>query len=40
VHDKTSYEEMKAIETYMGREIIRVPTDNVADIEKILKKSL
>jgi len=39
-HDKTSFEEMKAIESYIGREIIRVPTDNVADIERILKKAI
>ncbi|KAJ3258400.1 RNA helicase required for poly(A+) mRNA export [Boothiomyces macroporosus] len=39
-HDKRSFEEMKAIESYIGREIIRVPTDNIADIEKILKKEI
>ncbi|KAJ2994142.1 RNA helicase required for poly(A+) mRNA export [Globomyces sp. JEL0801] len=39
-HDQRSYNEMKAIEKYIGREIIRVPTDNVVDIERILKKAI
>jgi ATP-dependent RNA helicase DDX19/DBP5 len=39
-HDRKSFEEMKVIENYMQRPIVRVPTDNLADIEKILKSAL
>jgi ATP-dependent RNA helicase DDX19/DBP5 len=40
VHDEPSYREMKAIETFFGREITRIPTDNYMDIEKYLKKAV
>ena len=40
VHDQISFQEMKAIESHFGREIIRVPTENYMDIEKILKKAV
>lgn len=40
VHDKKSFAEMKAIEKYFGKEIIRVPTDDYDEIEAILKKAI
>lgn len=40
VHDKKSMDEMKAIEKHFGRTIVRVPTDDLAEIERILKKTL
>jgi len=40
VHDRQSYDEMKLIENELGREIIRIPADNLVDIERILKESL
>ncbi|KAJ8324055.1 hypothetical protein BDV3_002050 [Batrachochytrium dendrobatidis] len=40
VHNDKSYEEMKVIEKYLGREIVRVPTDDYMSIEKILKKAM
>lgn len=40
VHDKTSFEEMKKIESDLGRTVTRVPTDNLVDIERILKDAL
>jgi len=40
VHDKKSMNEMKAIEKYFGKEIIRVPTDDYDEIEKILKDAI
>ncbi|KAH6562517.1 hypothetical protein BASA50_003047 [Batrachochytrium salamandrivorans] len=40
VHDERSYQEMKAIEKYLGREIVRVPTDDYMSIEKMLKKAV
>ncbi|KAL2913312.1 RNA helicase required for poly(A+) mRNA export [Polyrhizophydium stewartii] len=40
VHDERSYKEMKAIEAYLGREIVRVPTDDYMEIEKRLKKAV
>ena len=40
VHDKNSLAEMKAIESYMGRTIARVPGDDVVAIEKLLKKAI
>eukprot|EP00842_Homolaphlyctis_polyrhiza_P005697 jgi/Hompol1/6128/HPOL_001611-RA len=36
VHDAKSYEEMKAIENFLGREVKRVPTDDYEVIEKML----
>jgi ATP-dependent RNA helicase DDX19/DBP5 len=38
VHDESSYREMKAIEGFFGREIVRVPTDDYEAIEAYLKK--
>ncbi|KAJ3006531.1 RNA helicase required for poly(A+) mRNA export [Thoreauomyces humboldtii] len=40
VHDERSYHEMKAIETHFGREIMRVPTDDYMEVEKLLKKAM
>lgn len=40
VHNEESYREMKEIENHFGREIIRVPTDNYMEVEKILKKAV
>lgn len=39
VHDRQSYEEMKAIEEHFGREIVKVPTD-LESMEKVLKKAI
>jgi len=38
VHDRKSYEEMKQIENHFGKEIIRVPTEDWREVEKLLKK--
>jgi ATP-dependent RNA helicase DDX19/DBP5 len=38
VHDKTSWEHMRAIEEYFGRPIMRVPTDDFEEVERILRK--
>lgn len=40
VHDRASFQEMNAIQEYMGRNIVRVPADNLVDLEKILKSAL
>jgi ATP-dependent RNA helicase DDX19/DBP5 len=40
VHDKKSFEAMKAIENHFQREIVRVPTENYMEIEQILKKAV
>jgi ATP-dependent RNA helicase DDX19/DBP5 len=40
VHDRKSWEEMKAIEDHFGREIIKVPTDDLETLEKILKEAI
>ncbi|KAJ3171819.1 RNA helicase required for poly(A+) mRNA export, partial [Irineochytrium annulatum] len=40
VHNRESYEEMKAIETHFGREITRIPTDDYPKIEAMLKKAV
>ncbi|KAJ3300871.1 RNA helicase required for poly(A+) mRNA export [Kappamyces sp. JEL0829] len=40
VHDRQSYEEMKKIQEFMGRDIVRVPTDHLNEVEKILKDAL
>lgn len=40
VHDRQSFTEMKEIETFVGREIVRVPADNLVDVERILKSAL
>jgi ATP-dependent RNA helicase DDX19/DBP5 len=40
VHDKESFQEMKFIEQEVGREMVRVPADNLQDIERILKEAL
>ncbi|KAJ3103439.1 RNA helicase required for poly(A+) mRNA export [Phlyctochytrium planicorne] len=38
VHDQRSYDEMKAIEGHFGREIVRVPTEDISQLEAFLKK--
>ncbi|KAL1916021.1 uncharacterized protein VTP21DRAFT_6025 [Calcarisporiella thermophila] len=40
VHDRKSWEEMHAIETYFQRPIQKVPTDDWEQVEKILKKAV
>lgn len=40
VHDEKSKDIMKKIESHFGREIVRVPTENYMEIEKILKKAV
>ncbi len=40
VHDNKSLLEMRAIESYMGRKIVRVPADDIVTIEKLLKKAI
>jgi ATP-dependent RNA helicase DDX19/DBP5 len=39
VHDDRSMREMKAIEEHFGKNITRVPTDDLEGIEKILRKA-
>jgi ATP-dependent RNA helicase DDX19/DBP5 len=40
VHDEVSYMQMQAIEKTVGKEIKRVPTDDIFEVEKILKKAV
>ncbi|KAK9709121.1 RNA helicase required for poly(A+) mRNA export [Basidiobolus ranarum] len=40
VHDRKSWEEMRVIENYLQRPIVKVPTDDWEEIEKILKKAI
>jgi ATP-dependent RNA helicase DDX19/DBP5 len=40
VHDERSYKLMKEIEAVVGKEIIRVPTEDYLVLEKILKKAV
>ncbi|KAI8928813.1 P-loop containing nucleoside triphosphate hydrolase protein [Entophlyctis helioformis] len=40
VHNQASYQEMKTIENFLGREIVRVPTDDYMVIEQMLKKAV
>jgi len=40
VHDEKTFKEMKVIEKYFGKDIIRVPTDDYDEIEKILKDAI
>ncbi|OZJ03424.1 hypothetical protein BZG36_03583 [Bifiguratus adelaidae] len=40
VHDDRSYEQMMEIQNYFGKEIVKVPTDDVELMEKTLKKYL
>lgn len=40
VHDETSYKQMMDIQKIVGKEIIRVPTEDAIVIEKILKKAV
>ena len=40
VHDKTSHSEMVAIEKFLGIKIMRVPTNDLHEIESILKAAL
>jgi len=40
VHDQKSLRDMRAIEKYFGREIIRIPTDDYEEIEKIFKENV
>lgn len=40
VHDRKSWEEMHAIEEHFGRPILRVPTEDWEEVEKLLKKCL
>lgn len=38
MHDKRSWEEMNAIETALGREIVRVETGDFDEMEKVSSK--
>lgn len=40
VHDEKTFKEMKVIEKYFGKDIIRVPTDDYDEIEKTLKDAI
>ncbi|KAJ3238548.1 RNA helicase required for poly(A+) mRNA export [Chytriomyces hyalinus] len=40
VHDQKSFNEMDAIQRHFGKEIVRVGTDNLDEIEKMLKKAV
>lgn len=40
VHDERSFTEMKDIEDHFNRAIVRVPTDDYMEVEKILKKAV
>lgn len=40
VHDKNSWGELNAISTYFGVEMTRVPTNDVDEVEMIIKKAL
>lgn len=40
VHDEYSYQEMKGIERHFGREIVKVPTNDYMEVERILKKAV
>ncbi|BFZ58050.1 RNA helicase required for poly(A+) mRNA export [Savitreella phatthalungensis] len=38
VHDKRSFEEMKAIQDYLQRPMTRVPTDDLEELERVVKE--
>ncbi|KTW29385.1 hypothetical protein T552_01339 [Pneumocystis carinii B80] len=40
VHDKKSFEEMNLIQQYFGKQMIKVPTDDLEELEKIIKEAL
>ncbi|QSL64338.1 hypothetical protein MERGE_001638 [Pneumocystis wakefieldiae] len=40
VHDKRSFEEMNVIQQYFGKPMIKVPTDDLEKLEKIIKEAL
>ncbi|KAL7269587.1 RNA helicase required for poly(A+) mRNA export [Rhizina undulata] len=40
VHDKRSWQELNDIQQYFGVEMTRVPTDNVDEVERIIKQVL
>lgn len=40
VHDEESWKEMNAIQVHFGKEIVKVPTDDLEEVEKILKKAI
>lgn len=37
VHDARSFEEMNAIQTFLGRKMTRVPTDDLDELERVVK---
>lgn len=37
VHDRRSFEEMKAIQDFLGRPMTRVPTDDLEELERVVK---
>lgn len=37
VHDQRSYDEMNAIQTFLGKEMTRVPTDDLDELERVVK---
>ena len=38
VHDQRSYDEMNAIQTFLGKPMTRVPTDDLDELEKVVKR--
>ncbi|KAG5519678.1 hypothetical protein PMAC_001834 [Pneumocystis sp. 'macacae'] len=40
VHDRKSWDEMNAIQQYFGKSMIKVPTDDPEELEKIIKEAL
>ena len=40
VHDNRSYQEMKYIEQHLGREILRIPTEDLMIVEEMLRKAI
>lgn len=37
VHDQRSFDEMNAIQTFLGRKMTRVPTDDLDELERVVK---
>jgi len=39
VHDEKSRRDMMEIQAFFGKEIVQVPTDDLEQVEKVLRKS-
>ena len=37
VHDQRTFDEMNAIQTFLGRKMTRVPTDDLDELERVVK---